>query len=527
MGRCWRSSWAMALACCAALSAQEAAPAAKAPIEKPEGQRENKPAPKNPVQEFLKSTVEMIPAASLSVQVAALMDAAELYGAEDKAQTLDLLAQAFRTAAAIPPSPGGKLGEAQSQVLVIMANYDPGGAAELLAGLSPKARGFPLFMIVSKLIEQKELERAISILELYSTPEAYPYTAANMVLKELAEDDARRTQIFSAAASSFTTESDIEGFSLLLQGQWRSTPRTVLDPAVHRAVTTVLKMKRPEDMSVTKSTDKGSVTFDNETDAELFDLIGVLQSVDPKGAKEILDQRPSLAAALDRFPDGSASMASSGGDRTSETKSISDMHNSDGQVQEQMRLNAVSDALAEEALKLATDSALAAIKKAKQIPLESIRARTLLQIAQEAVGKDPEGARLVLAQVDTELRGVKNMMNAAQLWAAFAETAAKAKEVELADKAIERGMAACETLYKEDANADDPNIAPREYWPSMQSWRTVMVAAATIHGLEAEPLLARVTDPDLIVMARLAVLRGVLKKPIKGMGIGVQHSKRS
>ena len=60
----------------------------------------------------------------------------------------------------------------------------------------------------------------------------------------------------------------------------------------------------------------------------------------------------------------------------------------------------------------------------------------------------------------------------------------------------------------------------------MQAWRGVMVAAATIHGLEAEPLLARVTDPDLLVMARLAVLRGVLKKPIKGMGFSIGHSKR-
>jgi hypothetical protein len=148
-----------------------------------------------------------------------------------------------------------------------------------------------------------------------------------------------------------------------------------------------------------------------------------------------------------------------------------------------MRLNAVSDQIAGEAMKLARENPLEAVKKAKQIPLESLRASTLMQIARAAVAKDPEGARLILSQVDTELRGVKDQMTAAQTWAAFAETANKAQDVELADKAIERGMAACETLYKEDANADDPNTAPREHWPSIQSWRMVMVAAATIHGL--------------------------------------------
>ncbi|MGD0580215.1 MAG: hypothetical protein ABSC08_14950, partial [Bryobacteraceae bacterium] len=294
----WRLGWALALACSAALSAQEAAPAAKAPVQKPEAKREEKAEAKNPVQEFLKSTVEMIPAASMGVQVAALTDAAELYGAENKKQALELLEQAFRTAAAVPPAGGREPGATQSLVLVTMARYDAGAAAELLGGLAPKARAYPLFAVVAKLIEEKDLERAIATLELYATPEAYPYSAADMVLTQLAEDDARRAQIFAAAATSFNSEADIQGFSQLLQSQWRKTPRVVVDPAVHRAVATVLKMKRPDPMSVSKRTEKGAVTFDNETDADLFELLGALQGVDPKGAQEILDQRPTLKAAL-------------------------------------------------------------------------------------------------------------------------------------------------------------------------------------------------------------------------------------
>lgn len=523
MAQGWRLGWAVALVCAAAISAQETPPAAKAPVQKAEAKPDEKPDPKKQIKEFLKSTVDMIPAATMSVQVAALNDAAELYGAENKAQAIDLLGQAFRTAAAVPSATVQRMENAQAMVLVTMARYDPDAAAELLGGLAPKARPFPLFAVVSEMIRQKELERAIATLELYATPEAYPYSAANMVLNELAEDDARRTQIFSAAASSFTTASDIKGFSLLLQRQWRKTPKVVVDPAVRRAVATVLEMKRPEDMSVSQTTDKGSVTFDNETDAELFELMGVLESVDPKGAKEILDKRPSLKAALERFPEGSASMAGSGsGGETTQTTRMGD-NTSGAQVQEEMRLNAVSDALAEEALKLASSEPQTAVTKAKQIPLETKRGSTLVQIAGEAVAKDPEGARSILSQVDTELRAVKDPISAVEMWANFADVARKAQEVEVADKAIERGMAACETLYKQDSNADDPNTAPREHWPSIQGWRQVMVAAAAVHGLEAEALLARVTDPDLVVMGRLAVLRGVLQKPIRGMSYGVQH----
>jgi len=311
-----------------------------------------------------------------------------------------------------------------------------------------------------------------------------------------------------------------------LQSQWRKTPKVLVDPAVRRAVSTVLEMKRLEDMSVSQTTDKGSVTFNNQTDAELFELMGVLQSVDPKEAKEILDKRPSLAAALERFPDGSASMSPSGGSGSSTMTTRMGDNISGAQVQEEMRLNAVSDAAAEEALRLASAEPLAAVAKAKQIPLELKRGSTLVQIAGEAVAREPAGARSVLSQVDTELRGVKDPMSAAGLWAKFADVARKAQEVEVADKAIERGMAACETLYKQDANVDDPNTAPRESWPSIQSWRQVMVAAAALHGLEAEALIARVTDPDLVVMGRLALLRGVLQKPIKSFGVGTQHRGR-
>ena len=98
----------------------------------------------------------------------------------------------------------------------------------------------------------------------------------------------------------------------MLQSQWRRTPKVVVDPAVHRAVATVLNMKRPDPTTVSKRTEKGAVTFDNQTDADLFELMGALQGVDPEGAQKILDSRPTLKAALERFPDGSSSMSGGG-----------------------------------------------------------------------------------------------------------------------------------------------------------------------------------------------------------------------
>ena len=524
------AGWTVALICAFAAWAQES-PAAKTPARTTaETKKSEKDEAKNPTQEFLKSTVDLIPSATPGVQVTALTDAAELYGKEHKKEALALLQQAFQTAGGIPARPGREAGSTQAMVLVSMAGYDPSAAAELLGGLSPKARAFPLFAVVSQLIEEKQLEKAIATLELHAMPEAYPYAAANMVLNQLAEDDPRRAQIFGAAASSFNSEADIQGFSQLLQSQWRKTPRVVVDPAVHRAVSTVLKMKRPDPMSVSKRTEKGAVTFDNETDADLFELMGAMQGVDPKGAREILDSRPTLKAALERFPDGSSSMSGGGQGGMTMMQTRSGDSTPSANVQEEMRLNAISDQIAAEALKLAADNALEAVKKAKEIPLEKVKASTLIQIAQAAAAKDaasadPAEAKSVLSQVETELKGMKDPMSGAQNWAQLAEAAGKAGETELADRAIDRGIADCETLYKDDANADDPNLAPKEYWPSLQSWRRVMVAAAAVRGLDAETLLTKVTDPDLLVMARLAVLRGVMKKPIRGVNYASSHRR--
>ena len=92
-----RTGAIIVLLCAALSSAQEATP-------KPKPKSDEHRDAKTKVQEMLEGAIDMVPTASPSVQVAALMDAAVLYADSKRAKTIELLEQAFRAAAAVPPT---------------------------------------------------------------------------------------------------------------------------------------------------------------------------------------------------------------------------------------------------------------------------------------------------------------------------------------------------------------------------------------------------------------------------------------
>jgi hypothetical protein len=161
----------------------------------------------------------------------------------------------------------------------------------------------------------------------------------------------------------------------------------------------------------------------------------------------------------------------------------------------------------------------------KEIPDPYLRTRTLLSAANQAAEKDPGAARSILSQVETYLGDNKNPYETAPAWGSFAEAASKAKENDLAAKALDKGIAACQEIYKKDSFADNPNRGPREQWPSLQHYRALMYRAVAIHGVDADTLLPRVTDPDLTLMARIEIARALLGKPRGGTSISINHAK--
>jgi hypothetical protein len=57
--------------------------------------------------------------------------------------------------------------------------------------------------------------------------------------------------------------------------------------------------------------------------------------------------------------------------------------------------------------------------------------------------------------------------------------------------------------YAEDSSGANPNLAPRELWPSANAFRTVAYKSGKLHGAEAARYLARIPDDDLRLFAAI------------------------
>jgi len=87
------------------------------------------------------------------------------------------------------------------------------------------------------------------------------------------------------------------------------------------------------------------------------------------------------------------------------------------------------------------------------------------------------------------------------------------KDEKQAWEAIDRGIEDATALYKLDADEDSPNLALREYWPSTQAYRRIVSCATRLFGVDAEPLLLKIRDPDLALLAQIEMASTLLGKP--------------
>jgi hypothetical protein len=81
----------------------------------------------------------------------------------------------------------------------------------------------------------------------------------------------------------------------------------------------------------------------------------------------------------------------------------------------------------------------------------------------------------------------------------------KMDDPEAAKSALEKAMDLADTIYKEDTNADDPNQAPRWYWPSTAAWRSSMEIATKLDPRWAVSLLKGIHDEDIRALDQLAI----------------------
>ena len=494
------------------------------PPEKPSSGAHEKAEPREKARQLLDAAAKMVTSAQPQVQVAALLHLGENYNLVDPKKALECLEQAFAASADLPSSRfEDQRGQLQAQIVNRTAEVSLDKALEMLPQLAapptgqPDRRMEPTERMVRLLLDKKDFDLAMRVVEAVGSSGEYPFRAARSIFEKLDAEDPRRVEIFGAATTAFIGRPN-GPFGEFLSRRWQEAPRPMAESALRAVINAILDRKEEFLMSTNISTAKGTVSFKNRQDRELFEIMHVLRALDPKRADELLETRPQLRSAVERFPLGTSSMGiDQGGDedegRGQVMMTFMQGPKLDPQEEAQLQVRALARSRAAEALSVLKQNPQRALALVRGIPDPATQAEVLGSIARSVSDKDPATAKSVLDQCIQILDGIKSPMERIEVWDIVAEAAHRAKEDERAWQAIDGGLTDAAALYKQDTDAEDPNQALRETWPSTHAYRSMVGRAATLFGAEAEPLLAKITDPDLALLATIEMAQALLGRP--------------
>ena len=475
------------------------------------------PTPKERAREIADKAIDTVSGAQPDTQVAGLLHLAEIYTDFDKTRSLELFRQAFSAAASLPTDGHrDQRGYMMAVVASVTAESNVDLAIELLGQMDAPQSGRTdhrvraLEGITQQLIAKKQLQRAAELVISLGSQGDFQYDAAAELIKAVPEGDPLKMQLFSAATTAYNLRPKGE-YPRLVAQHWRSVPQTMAENAVSAILNAILDKKKDNDENYLKtiSSAKGAITLSSRENAELFNLLHVIRAINPKKADELLESRLELKSALERFPEGEESMRADGSLSTSTTSG----GKPNASVAADMQLQSLSNSRYSEAMSLLSKDPDRAIALIREIPLKDQRARALAAVANRSSEKDQAAAKSALTQAFHLLDDIKDPGNTVDAYVALAEAAHKIHDEESARLALDRALAAATELYKQDSNSDAPNTAPREYWPSTQSYRRIIHRATAMYGPDAEYVLPKITDPDLNLLASIEMARSLLNKP--------------
>lgn len=484
-----------------------------------------KPTPRQKARQLLDSAAEMMAATTPDVQATALMHLARNYQDFDKKKAVDYFKQAF-TAATTPPAGQTPFARnTQMEIVVALVTLDTGEGLALLKQIQPvndggyDYRSFAASRVIGELLKKDAIEQAIDLAEYMGGTGAYPFTGVSQIMAKLPAGDNQLAAVFTSALNAYVVKPDNEFHHLLMRYQ-KKLPAGMAEAALSKILAFILTPHDNERYaSQTLSSSKGTATFTVRENMDLFDVAPLIREIDPKRYEELLANRAELRSAMQLFPGGGPSVAD---DRGVSIYSVSgdgkgnltaEQQRSRDAVTTRMQTAALINARSEAALiAMATDPDKA-IDLVGDIPSPPKQADVLARIAQSVGENDVAKARRVLSRCLSVLEDVKYPEDRVVAWDTVAGAAVAIKDDAILLSAVDRMLGDAAELYKEDTNGDRPNRAWRENWPSTQAYRRAIIRAVKLQGVDAEPVLQKITDPGQNVLARIAMAQALLQRP--------------
>jgi hypothetical protein len=479
-----------------------------------------KPTPKQKAAELLNAVLDSAPGAQPEVAATALARAAENLEALDRKKSLDAVRQAFAVSRGIPPADDARRERVQVIVVASAAQVSLPDAVEMLKQVQPPPGDYDprqgaLDRLVEKTLEKKEFSEAIELLNAVGAVGQYPYSAAGKIYEALPKGDARREAVFGAALAAYGLR-PAEPFSEFVSKHWKDLPQTMAEASVSAIVSHILSYKSDESLVETISASKGSITLRTRQDVELFNVMHLLREFDSKRADEILETHPELKAAVARFPNGETDMGMvTNTTRGQDVDALESAVAGQGQTQAASVMEKVGKLFENEndSDEVQMKHFMTAMDLIRGISDPAIRANMLADMAAATAEDEPEIAKKIIGESAAAAKDVTDPLARVDLWSKLGEAAHAIKDDKLTGEAFDHALDEASELLKTDTNPDNPNRALRDEWPSTHACRKTVIGVTKAFGVDAEWILARISDPDEAVYARVEMAQTLLDRP--------------
>jgi tetratricopeptide (TPR) repeat protein len=458
----------------------------------------------------------------------ALMQVAQVYQSFDKKKALELLDEAMTAAGEVAQQNDRLKGvgsRLQEQVLKAMVPLAPEKADEYLTQLDARGREQVLEALLDYYQREKKMDRALQLVYRMSAEGEMPYGAASKIMQQMTPEQADdKQQLFTAALASYQEHDHSQGFGN------EAFPEMIVRfskdlPAglVHQAIDAVLdsakktaekQAQSSEPMQLSIASAQGAVQMNSVYQYRLFQLLPTLRTIDPEEADKLLKEQTDVQTLLAKYPQGMNSVAPDGGKGNgSASFMISSGGGGGGGAAPRGGMGFPNPLEMQKAAKIGEDAEKHpqdALANASSLQNDSLRVQTYMRIAQVTWKKQPSVADQALSKAAdgiSKLDGDQQLMQYSSLARAYSRMG----ETDDAKKYIAKGMDAAAKIFKADSNADDPNQAPKAYWPSVAGWKSLLSQASEISPLWAAGLLKEIPDDEARTLAQLGIATTLLQ----------------
>jgi hypothetical protein len=447
-------------------------------------------------------------------RIVAYTQIARIYQKTNPKKAIDLLQHAYESLQNLQfDSPNSALNtllktQLQKEVLNQYASAAPERVDALLDHAEPAMRQEMLRVLLPYYEKNKNLDRPVSVLMQLAVEAEMPYDIANDVMDKLAPSRSDQIrQLFLASLSSYQNHQhlgvspDID-FANLISKAYGKVP----DESVETAIDELLSQARKADeknanVSISMGFNKGALQFKSIYDTQLFAVLPTLQQVDPAKAKRLLQERQDVNTFASKYPQGMNSLDKSGRPTSFGVNTGNGGAGMQSSIlMEQQQMNAV--------MKEAANHPNDALANAAALKPQWAIA-VYLNIAHANVKKDTTVATTALAKAQ-DLLTQTSVSGQADTLTDIIRTYEALGDKQKAQNAIERGTKTLMAMYRQESDADDPNLAPEACWVSTEAWGKLIGLEYELNPAQSADLLQEVPDDEVRVFAQIALAKRMM-----------------